>query len=192
MSRILQKKLDASQIYELVVDALRIARKAQAGQFVVVMADERRERVPLTIADFDRFQGTVTMVLMVVGASSLKLSRRDEGDELHALIGPLGTASEIEPFDTVVVVAGGVGAAPVYPIARAFREAGSRVIAIQGPARKSFCSGPNAWLPSAITTSSRPTTVALDARAWSLIRFRNCCATMRAGISSMSTPSVLR
>ena len=132
MSRILQKLELVPKIYEIVVDAPRIAGKARAGQFVVVMADERGERIPLTIADFDRREGTLTMVLMVVGTSSLKLSRLEVGDALHALIGPLGTASEIEKFGTVVMVAGGVGTAPVYPIARAFHESGSRVITIQG------------------------------------------------------------
>jgi ferredoxin--NADP+ reductase len=96
------------------------------------MADAASERIPLTIADFDRSAGTLTLVLMVVGASSLKLSRLEPGDSLHALIGPLGHASHIEPVATVVMVAGGVGTAPVFPIARAFREAGSRVISIQG------------------------------------------------------------
>lgn len=136
MSRILHKKQIAPKIYELLVESPRIAKKAQPGQFVVVMADESGERIPLTIADFDRERGTVTMVLMVVGVSSLKLSKRKAGDNLYAVIGPLGSSSEIERFDTVVVVAGGVGAAPVYPIARAFREAGSHVIAIQGARTK--------------------------------------------------------
>ena len=83
------------------------------------MADESGERIPLTIADFDRQLGTVTLVIMVVGASSLKLSKLNAGDSLFAVIGPLGKASEIEKLDTVVMAAGGVGAAPVYPIARA-------------------------------------------------------------------------
>jgi len=132
MSEILDKRVLAPKIYEIVVEAPRIARKALPGQFVVVMADEKGERIPLTIADFDAERGTLTMVLMVVGTSSLKLSRLGVGDALHALIGPLGKPSEIEPFPTVVMVAGGVGTAPVYPIARAFYESGSRVIAIQG------------------------------------------------------------
>jgi len=132
MSKILEKLELVPKIYEIVVEAPRIARKAQAGQFVVVMADERGERIPLTIADFDAEKGSVTLVLMVVGTSSLKLSLMEVGDSLHALIGPLGEASEIEDAGTVVMVAGGVGAAPIYPIARAFREAGARVITIQG------------------------------------------------------------
>ncbi len=135
-STILSKKDLAPKIIELVVEAPRIAEKALPGQFVVVMADESGERIPLTIADFDRTKGTVTLVVMVVGASSLKISRLEAGESLFAIIGPLGKASEIEKLDTVVMVAGGVGTAPIYPIARAFREAGIRVITIQGARSK--------------------------------------------------------
>jgi ferredoxin/flavodoxin---NADP+ reductase len=136
MSLILEKRELAPKIFELVIDSPRIARKARPGQFVVVMADESGERIPLTIADFDRDQGSVTLVVMVVGASSKKLCMLQSGDPLFALIGPLGTASEIEKLDTVVMIAGGVGAAPIYPIARAFHESGSRVITIQGARTK--------------------------------------------------------
>ncbi len=136
MNKILSKEQLAPKIYEMVVEAPRVARKAEPGQFVVVMSDEKGERIPLTIADFDRQQGTVTMVLMVVGTSSLKLSRLEAGDSLYALIGPLGKASELEDYRSVVMVAGGVGTAPIYPIARAFHERGSRVIAIQGARTK--------------------------------------------------------
>jgi ferredoxin/flavodoxin---NADP+ reductase len=132
MTRVLDKRELAPKIFEFVIQSPRIALKALPGQFVVVMADESGERIPLTIADFDRKQGTVTLVVMVVGASSLKISRLNVGDSLFAIIGPLGKASEIEKADTVVMVAGGVGAAPVYPIARAFHEAGAKVITIQG------------------------------------------------------------
>ncbi len=132
MSQIVQKTLLGPKIYELVVAAPRIAKKAQPGQFLVVMTDDSGERIPLTIADFDRQEGTITMVLAVVGTSSLKLSRMDEGESLHAVIGPLGVPSELDHPGTVVMVAGGVGAAPIYPIARAFYQAGNRVITIQG------------------------------------------------------------
>ncbi len=135
-STILSKRDLAPKIIELVIEAPRIAEKALPGQFVVVMADESGERIPLTIADFDRAKGTVTLVIMVVGASSLKISRLEAGESLFAIIGPLGKASEIEKLDTVVMVAGGVGTAPIYPIARAFREAGVRVITIQGARSK--------------------------------------------------------
>ncbi|HID75141.1 MAG TPA: sulfide/dihydroorotate dehydrogenase-like FAD/NAD-binding protein [Planctomycetaceae bacterium] len=132
MARILAKSELAPKIHEIVVEAPRIARKALPGHFVVVMPDEHGERIPLTIADFDRHQGTITLVMMVVGASTLKLSRLEVGQSFYALIGPLGKPSEVEAAGTVVMVAGGVGAAPVYPIARAFYELGDRVITIQG------------------------------------------------------------
>lgn len=132
MSQILRKTLLGPKIYELVVAAPRIAKKAQPGQFLVVMSDASGERIPLTIADFDRQEGTITMVLAVVGASSLKLSRMDEGESLHAVIGPLGIPSDLNHPGTVVMVAGGVGAAPIYPIARALYQRGNRVLTIQG------------------------------------------------------------
>ena len=136
MTRILQKQDLAPKIFEMVVEAPRIARKAQPGHFVIVMADERGERVPLTVADFDRREGTITLVVMVVGTSTAKLSRLRAGEDLYALAGPLGRPSEIENLDTVVMVAGGVGTAPVYPIARAFFQSGVRVVAIQGARSK--------------------------------------------------------
>jgi ferredoxin/flavodoxin---NADP+ reductase len=136
MSRILEKAELAPKIHQLLIEAPRIARKAQPGHFVVVMADERGERIPLTIADFDRQRGTITLVLMVIGASTLKLSKLEAGQSLYAVIGPLGHPSEIEKCDAVVLVAGGVGTAPVYPIARAFFELGCEVITIQGARTK--------------------------------------------------------
>jgi len=136
MNEILSKTELSPKVYELVIEAPRIAKKARPGQFVVVMADEPGERIPLTIADFDRRAGTLTMVLMVVGTSSLKISRLEVGESLYALIGPLGRASEIEDFRSVVMVAGGVGAAPVYPIARALHASGCRVTTIHGARSK--------------------------------------------------------
>jgi ferredoxin--NADP+ reductase len=132
VNKILERVQLAPKIFQIVVEAPRTARRAQPGQFVIVMADEAGERIPLTIADFDRRQGTITMVLMVVGTSSLKLSQLACGDSLHALIGPLGSPSEIGDYPTVVMVAGGVGTAPIFPIARAFHQRGSQVITIQG------------------------------------------------------------
>jgi ferredoxin/flavodoxin---NADP+ reductase len=136
MAAILKRTDLAPKIFELVVDAPRIARKARPGQFVVVMTDESGERIPLTIADYDREKGTITLVIMVVGATSLKLSRMKEGQDLYAFIGPLGAASDIEKFGAVVMVAGGVGTAPIYPIARAFREKGVKVVTIKGARSK--------------------------------------------------------
>jgi ferredoxin--NADP+ reductase len=132
MTRILRKIELVPNIFEMVVEAPRLAKKGRPGQFVIVMGDEHGERVPLTIADQDREAGTITLVLMVVGTSSAKLSKLMVGDDLYALMGPLGQASEIENVGTVVMVAGGVGTAPIYPIAKAMRECGNRVISIQG------------------------------------------------------------
>jgi len=132
MPRILQKSELVPEIHEILLESPQVAAKAKAGHFVIVMADERGERVPLTIADHDPAAGTVTLVLMVVGTSSRKLAALNEGDHLHAMIGPLGHPSEIDDFGTVVMVAGGVGTAPVYPIAKALRQRGNRVISIQG------------------------------------------------------------
>ncbi|MBN1490760.1 MAG: sulfide/dihydroorotate dehydrogenase-like FAD/NAD-binding protein [Phycisphaerae bacterium] len=132
MSRIVNKTELVPNIHEMLVEAPQIAAKALPGQFVVVMADETGERVPLTIADFDRDQGTITLILMVVGTSSRKLARLRAGDAFHALLGPLGHPSEIEDYGSIIMVAGGVGTAPIYPIARALRDKGNRVITIQG------------------------------------------------------------
>ena len=132
MPRILKRNELAYGIVELVVDSPQIAKKAQPGHFVVAMADERGERIPLTIADSDQGEGTVTIVLAVVGTSSRKLSRLAEGDSLYAMIGPLGHASKIGSSTMAVMVAGGVGTAPIYPIAKKLHAAGVRVVSIQG------------------------------------------------------------
>lgn len=114
------------------VSAPLIAEKAQPGQFVILRVDETGERFPLTIADFDREKGTITVIFMVVGASTMKLDELKKGDKILNLAGPLGMPSEIENYGTVVCVGGGVGIAPIYPIARALREAGNHVISIIG------------------------------------------------------------
>ncbi len=132
MPKILEKIELVPGIHEILVEAPQLAGKARPGHFVIVMADERGERIPLTIADFDNSAGTVTLVLMVVGTTSRKVASLSQGDEIYALIGPLGHPSEIDDFGTVVVVAGGVGTAPVYPIAKAFKARGTRVVSIQG------------------------------------------------------------
>jgi ferredoxin--NADP+ reductase len=132
MPLILRKQQLAHGIQEFVIAAPQVAAKAEAGHFVIVMADERGERVPLTVADYDRRAGTITLVLMVLGTSSRKLAGMGAGDNLHALIGPLGHASPIENYGTVVMVAGGVGTAPIYPIARSLHQRGNRVISVQG------------------------------------------------------------
>lgn len=129
---ILKKQELVPTIHLMEVRAPRIAKKAQPGQFVILRIDETGERIPLTIADFDREQGSITMIFMVVGKTTMQLASLKEGDALLDLIGPLGNKAHIENFGTVVMVGGGVGVAPVFPQARAFREAGNRVISIIG------------------------------------------------------------
>lgn len=136
MNQVLHHREIAQGIHELVVEAPEVAAAARPGHFVIVMADEKGERVPLTLADFDAARGTVTLVVMAVGTSTRKIAAIPERGSLFALAGPLGTASEIANYGTVVCVAGGVGVAPIYPIARALREAGNRVVSIQGSRTK--------------------------------------------------------
>ena len=95
-----------------------IAKKAQAGQFVIIRAEERGERIPLTIADWDKDEGSITVVFMEVGATTKKLTLLHAGDSLLDVVGPLGCPSEVEKFGTVVCVAGGVAVAVIAPIAR--------------------------------------------------------------------------
>jgi NAD(P)H-flavin reductase len=126
----------APQIHLFRMEAPAVAQKAKAGQFVVVRIDEKGERIPLTIADYDEKEGTVTIVFMEVGATTARLALLKEGDAIADFVGPLGVPSEIDNFGSVVCVAGGVGAAPVAPIARELKKAGNRVITILGARSK--------------------------------------------------------
>jgi ferredoxin--NADP+ reductase len=114
------------------IAAPKVARRAQAGQFVILRIDENGERIPLTIADFDRQAGTITVIFQEVGKSTLQLGAMGVGDELATFAGPLGRPTEVENYGTVVCVGGGVGIAPMYPIARALKEAGNTVLSILG------------------------------------------------------------
>jgi NAD(P)H-flavin reductase len=118
------------------IGAPDVARKARAGQFVVIRIDEKGERIPLTLADWDK--ESVTLVVQEVGATTRRLSKLKVGEQIQDLIGPLGNATETHNFGTVVCVAGGVGAAPVYPIARSLKSAGNKVITILGARNKSL------------------------------------------------------
>ena len=115
-----------------VVEAPEVARKAKAGQFVILRVTEKGERIPLTIADYDRDAGTITIVAQEVGKTTRLLGTLNAGDSLASLTGPLGRPAEIEEFGTVVVVGGGLGIAPVYPKCRSLQEAGNYVIGIIG------------------------------------------------------------
>lgn len=129
---ILEKKQIVPTIHLINIHAPKIAKKAKAGQFVIIIIDETGERIPLTIADFDRKKGNITIIFQEMGKTTKQLSTLTTGDDLLDVVGPLGNPSEIMPLGTVVCVGGGVGVAPIFPIARAHREAGNRVISIIG------------------------------------------------------------
>ncbi len=143
MYRILKKKELAANIYLMDVEAKRVARSCQPGQFVIVRMDEEGERIPLTICDYDREAGTVTIVFQTVGAGTKMMAELNEGDAFHDFVGPLGCASELIGEDEeslknkkIVFVAGGVGAAPVYPQVKWLHEHGVDVDVIVGSKTK--------------------------------------------------------
>jgi len=132
MYKIMHRKDLTPNIHLLKVEAPSVAKKALAGQFVVVMIDERGERIPLTIADWDRAEGSVTIVFMEIGKTTQKLATLKVGDSLNAFIGPLGLPTETEKYGTVACVAGGFATAIVVPVAQALRNSGNKVISIMG------------------------------------------------------------
>lgn len=132
MYKILKKEVLAPTISLFDIEAPMVARSAQAGQFVILRTIDDGERIPLTIADFDREKGTITCVFQEVGKTTTELAKFNVGDCLKDFVGPLGEPSHIENFGRVVVVGGGVGVAPIHPIARALKEAGNEVIGIIG------------------------------------------------------------
>jgi len=135
MYKILLRQDLAPGIHLFKVSAPNVARKAQPGQFVVIRIDERGERIPLTIADWDK-EGSITIVFMEVGTTTCRLALLQAGDYIADFIGPLGLPTHIEKFGTVLCVAGGVGVAPIVPIARAMYRKGNKVISIMGARSK--------------------------------------------------------
>lgn len=134
--RILRKKELCPNQYELTIHAPYITKNAQAGQFIILRVSEDGERVPLTIADYDRASGELTIVFMAVGYTTKQLATLEVGDELVDIVGPLGQPTHIEKYGTVVCLAGGYGAAPCYLIAKAFKDAGNKVYMIMGARTK--------------------------------------------------------
>jgi ferredoxin--NADP+ reductase len=118
------------------VRAPAVARKARAGQFVIVRIADQGERIPLTIADYDPERGTITLVVQEVGKTTMQMGTLQAGDHLASCTGPLGLPSEIETYGTVLCVGGGVGIAPIFPIARDLRQAGNKVLAVIGARNK--------------------------------------------------------
>ena len=115
----------------LEIEAPEIAKKAKPGQFIILRVDEEGERIPLTVGGYDREKGTVTIIFQIVGASTYKLNKLEEGDSLHDFVGPLGQPTELTG-EKVCVIGGGLGTAIAYPIAKAFHDAGKDVTAIAG------------------------------------------------------------
>jgi ferredoxin/flavodoxin---NADP+ reductase len=139
MYEILKKTVWSAQeprITEFVLDAPEIARAHKAGQFVIIIPCDTGERIPLTIADKDAEKGTISILFQEVGASTMLLGSFKEGDKLMHVAGPLGKPTHVEKFGTVVCVGGGVGIAPVHPIAKAMKDAGNKVISILGARTK--------------------------------------------------------
>ena len=137
MFTIIEKKQLSADVYYFKVNAPEIAKHRKAGQFVLVQVDiEFGERIPLTIADGNAQEGWIALVFQAVGATTLKLSRKNEGDKIAAILGPLGNPTHIEKKGTVVCVGGGIGVAPLHPIVQAHKAIGNKVIVIMGARNK--------------------------------------------------------
>lgn len=138
MNKIIEKRQLSEAVYYMKFEAPDIAKNRKAGQFLIVQVDQDlTERIPLTIADANAEEGWVAIAFQPVGASTYKLSQLKEGDYLGGVLGPLGTPSEIKKYDgPVVCVGGGFGTAPLYPIVQALKEAGNKVILIEGARTK--------------------------------------------------------
>jgi len=130
--RILKKKILAPSIKKIVVKAPLIARKAKAGQFVILRVDEHGERIPLTLVDWNEKEGTITLIFQEVGVSTLKLGLLEEGDEIHDILGPVGNPGDYVRDQTICVVAGGVGIGAAYPRTKQLKELGNYIVSIIG------------------------------------------------------------
>lgn len=132
MFRIAEKTPLNPTVTKMVIEAPLVAKKAQPGQFIIVRPFEDSERIPLTIADFDRQAGTITIIFQIVGGTTMELNQLEAGQSVHDFVGPLGRASELEGLKKVAVVGGGVGCAIAYPTAKRLHELGAEVHSIVG------------------------------------------------------------
>jgi len=153
LNRILEKQRLSESVSCFKVYVPACARFCHAGQFVVVRGHEQGERIPLTIADFDRDAGWITLVVQIMGAGTRKLDQLEEGDRFLDVVGPLGHRSEIRNFGTVVLVGGGLGIAPVYPIQRAMKGPATRSSASSARGTRAFSSGKTACAPQATSAT---------------------------------------
>jgi len=138
VNEVLEKRRLGPDVFRMELAYPKLARKARPGQFVIVRASEDGERIPLTIADVDPEAGSITLIFQVVGKSTTLLARMDPGDEVLDVVGPLGVPTEVKRFGRVLCVGGGIGAAPLYPIAKALKAAGNTVTAILGGRSKNL------------------------------------------------------
>jgi len=140
--KILKKKILAeikgTRTTKMEVEAPLVARKAKAGQFVVLMAKEEGERIPLTVVSADEKTGTITLIFQELGFTTKLLGSLVPGDELYSIVGPLGHATEIKSYGNVILIGGGVGIAEIYPVAKAMKDAGNKVFTIIGARTKNL------------------------------------------------------
>lgn len=136
MYKVLEKSFLQDIVVRMVIEAPEIARKRKAGQFIVLMIDEKGERIPLTIVDSDSQRGAITIIYQIVGKTTAQLAKMEKGDGIMHVLGPLGHATEIKNFGTVACIGGGVGIGVAYPIAAALKKAGNKVISIIGARTK--------------------------------------------------------
>ena len=132
MYKIVSKQVLNPTVTKMEIEAPLIAKKAQPGQFIILRTDENGERIPLTVADYDREKGTVTIIFQIVGATTNQLNSFNEGDYIHDFVGPLGKPTETEGLKKVAVVGGGVGCAIAFPIAKELHEMGVEVHSVVG------------------------------------------------------------
>jgi len=132
MNVIRKKQQLSEEVFRIEVEAPYIAKERRPGQFIILQTSEDGERIPLTIADANARAGIITLIFQTVGRTTHLLAALNEGDEIAHLVGPLGTPTHIEKFGTVVCVGGGIGVAPLYPIAKAMKEAGNRLLVVVG------------------------------------------------------------
>jgi ferredoxin--NADP+ reductase len=157
MSRILKKEQLSEQVWRYRLEAPRIARKKQAGQFVIVRPIEGQERLPLTIANADATQGWIEIIFQIIGHGTMHLAELKEGDKVADLVGPLGQPTHIERFGRCLCIGGGVGVAPLFPIVSALSAAGNDVTVVMGARTKDLL-----ILEDEMTLNSRKVVVATD------------------------------
>ncbi len=138
MYKILQKQVLSDAIKLIIIKAPLVAARALAGQFVIVRLNESGERIPLTIADSSPAEGTITLIFQEVGKSTMQMGQLEPGDGFENVVGPLGRPTQVKNYGKVVLLGGGVGVAPLFPIARALKEAGNTVISIIGARTKAL------------------------------------------------------